>query len=298
MIWQLFLLLPDPAAVAIFSYVVGVVLWHFEGRIQIHGGVLMSNHLHLVVFDRDAERTDLLNRLYSVLARAINRLRERKGRLFDLPSHKDKRAILDPEGALRALVYLICNPVQAGVVEWPHEWPGSLGDWRQILTVPIAVTKPLQFFSQRSSAEGGMPDEVCYYLTKLPCFEHLEDAEYEALIRERVEEECLRIHAERGAPVLGVPAALSHPVHHRPEEPDREVAHPEHRFYCEPERAQEFLDLWIEWVALYFEVRDRWIAGHREGVEFPPGTDAYHRLEDAPRGELEPGDPFAWLFPP
>ena len=70
------------------------------------------------------------------------------------------------------------------------------------------------------------------------------------------------------------------------------------RFRCEPSRVKEFLDLWIEWVAVYMRARQLWISGRREGVEFPPGTDEYHRLEDAPKAELESDSPFAWNFPP
>ena len=294
-IWQLFLLLPDREAVQIFKYALGTSLTKPRCRVQVHGGVLMSNHLHLVTYDPKGERTEFLAGYYSVLARAINKHRGRKGRLFDLPGYKDKRPIMDPDSALRALVYLICNPVQAGLVEWPHEWPGSLGDWRQILTVPISATKPTVFFDQRSSSAGGSSDEVLYYLTKLPCYVGMEDEDYEAMIREAVEAECRRIHAERDAPVLGVKAALSLPVDTRTRTPDREIDRDADRFCCDPSRVQEFLELWLEWVALYFAVRDKWIAGKREGLEFPPGTDAYYHLEGAPRADLDPDSPFAWL---
>ena len=298
-IWQLFLLLPDRWAVQIFQYVIGITLIALEGRVEVHGGVLMSNHLHLLIYDPKAERTDFLNRCYSVLSRAMNRLRGRKGRLFDLPSQKDKAPILDADSALRSLVYAICNPVKAGLVEWPHEWPGSLGDWRQILTVPISVTKPLQFFDQSPSSEGGKPQEVLYYLTKLPCFEDEDDAVYEALVREAVRAECERIHAERDAPVLGVEAALSLPVDTRAAKPDLEIGRDtSRRFRCDPNRVQEFLQIWVEWVVVYVKARERWSRGERVGVEFPPGTDNYRRLEKAPTAELDPDSPFAWLFPP
>jgi REP element-mobilizing transposase RayT len=300
-IWQLFLLLPDRFAVQIFQYALGAALLSFkdpERRLQIHAGVLMSNHLHLVAYDPQAERTNFLNRFYSPLARAINKLRARTGRLFDLSSYKDKAPIMDRDSALHTIVYTICNPVKAGLVMWPHEWPGSLGDWRQILTVPISVTKPLQFFDQRGPGQGGKPQEVLYYLTMPTCFrEDLTDAQYERLIRDAVRAECERIHAERNAPVLGVEAALALPTDTRSATPDTEFDRASNRFRCDPARVKEFLDLWVEWVACYMRIRDRWTSGQREGVEFPPGTDEYHRLEDAPIAELEPDSPFAWLYP-
>ena len=115
-IWRLFLLLPDRLAVQIFQYVIGITLLTFEGakKLEVHAAVLMSNHLHLVAYDPEAERTNFLNRLYAQLARAINKHRKRKGRLFDLPSHKDKSQIMDPDGILRSIVYTICNPVPEG----------------------------------------------------------------------------------------------------------------------------------------------------------------------------------------
>jgi len=184
-------------------------------------------------------------------------------------------------------------------VLWPHEWPGSLGDWRRILTVPISVTKPLHYFDQRGPDEGGKPQEVLYYLTMPTCFlrEDMLPDEYEALIRDAVRAECERIHAERKAPVLGVEAALALPVDTRTAAPDAEIDRDANRFRCDPERVKEFLDLWVEWVACYVQIRARWTRGEREGVEFPPGTDEYRRLEDAPVAELDPDSPFAWLHP-
>ena len=300
-IWQLFLLLPDQEAVQIFKYTLGATLLSFKPkeRLEVHAGVLMSNHLHLVAYDPEAERTNFLNRFHSPLARAINKHRGRKGRLFDLPTAKDKSSILDRAAALHSVVYTICNPVQAGLVRWPHEWPGSLGDWRQLLTVPIVATKPRQFFDQRGPDEGGKPEEVLYYLTMPRCFaqEGMQKDEYEAMIRDAVQAECERIHAERDAPVLGVEAALSLPTDTRTANPDTQIDRDTDRFRCDPARVKEFLDLWVEWVASYMAVRKRWKRGERQGVEFPPGTDEYRRLEDAPVAELDPDSPFAWLHP-
>jgi len=301
-VWRLFLLLPDPLAVQIFEYVIGITLRSFkrEEQLEVHAAVLMSNHLHSVVYDPAAERTSFLNRLYSQLARAINKLRERRGRLFDLPSPRNKSQIMDRDALVRSIVYTICNPVRAGLVDWPHEWPGSLGDWRQILTVPIVAQKPEQFFNQ----SGGHPAEVVYYLTMPVCFrrENMSSKDYEAMIRDAVQAECERIHAERGGvPVLGVKAALSLPVDHRPRtpEPEPEEDTSRYRWSGDPEAAQHFLNLWIEWIALYMEMRDLWTAGKRgPRVVFPPGTDVYRRQEDAPTPDLDPDSPFAWLFPP
>jgi len=145
-----------------------------------------------------------------------------------------------------------------------------------------------------------LPNEVVYYLT-MPAYyrrQGMLPAEYEALVRDAVRAECERIHAARNAPVLGVKKALSLSVDTRPTKPDDERDEPGHRFrFCSPEQVQEFLEAWVEWVAVYVRMRKLWTSGRRKGVLFPAGTDNYRRLEDAPTGDLDDDSPFAWNYP-
>ncbi len=294
---QRFWLTPVRKIANAYRYTLGASLLHFEGRIRLHAGCQMSNHDHLVVTDDLGERTQFLNRRNALLARCLNRIHERKGRLFGNPNYKEKEHLFTARSVLGTVVYTLCNPVRAGLCDWPHEWPGTIGDWRQILTVPIVESKPSRFYSQASPDQGGQVDEVLFYLAQPKCFDHLEPDEYEELIRETVREECREIHAARSGPPLGVRAALATPPESRPREPNREVERDYRRWRGDPEQVQLFLQAWIAWVSAYIEARERWMAGARKGVIFPPGTDAYHHLEHAPREDLPPDSPFQFQDP-
>ena len=292
---QQFLLRPDPPSANTFRYTLGVSAEGLKQRVRFAAGSQMSNHQHLVACDQEAERSEFLARQNALLARSMNVLRKRKGSFWDAPTRKDKEQLRSAQSVLNAIVYTLCNPVAAGLVDYPHEWPGTLGDWRQLLTVPITATKPLHFHNQASPEEGGPPSSLTYYLAKPACFEALETPEYEALVREAVQRECERLIAARGGrPPLGVRAALSLPPTAVPASLDTEIDRSPSRFTGDPAEVARLTAAWIAWSAAYLEARRRWIRGEREGVEFPPGTDAYRRREDAPTTPLEPDSPFAF----
>jgi len=290
---QRFLLLPDDEARNLYRYTLGLAACEPKRRMKVHAAVQMSNHTHEVVFDRKGCDSDYRSHKNSLLARALNVLRRIKGRVFDSPSRRDREVLLDRAAVLAAIVYVFCNPVRAGICDWPHEWPGTLGDWRRILARPVVAVRPSFFFDQRDPDEGGAPLQVRFYLTKPPAFDDLTRSQYERLVREAVKAECLRIHAERTSPPLGVRRALQLPWDHVPASPDGEIQRPARRFTGDPNLVRQLLLEWMVFVARYLEVRERWMRGERKGVVFPPGTNKYRHRERAPTARLDADSPYA-----
>lgn len=292
---QQFLLRPDPSSVNAYRYVLGLSTQKLDERVRYLAGMQMSNHQHLVSYDQAAERSRFLSYQNGLLARSMNTLRGRKGSFWDAPTRKDKERLLSAEAVLRAIVYTLCNPVAAGLVDYPHEWPGTVGDWRQILTVPITASRPLHFHDQADPEQGGSPLRVSFHLHKPDCFDFLQPREYEALIRTAVQERCDQLHAARGRRMpMGVAAALALPPTTVPRQRDTRLDRDPYRFMGDPKLVAELTAAWIAWTAAYLAARRRWLRGEREGVEFPPGTDAYHHLENAPVAALSTHSPFVF----
>lgn len=292
-ILQRYLLLPDEGARNLYRYTLGLAASEPTRPMKVHAAVQMSNHIHEVIFDRRGRDSDYRAHKNSVLARALNALRKIKGRVFDTPTRRNREVLLDQAAVLAAIVYTFCNPVQAGICDWPDEWPGTLGDWRRVLSTPIVAVRPTFFFDQRDPDRGGAPLRVRFYLTKPPAFDHLTRSQYERLIRESVKDECMRIHAERSQPVFGVRRALELSWEHVPVVQDREIERGAYSFVGDPELVKRLLLEWMIFVAHYMEVRSRWLRGEREGVEFPPGTDKIRHRERAPTARLDADSPYA-----
>lgn len=83
---------------------------------------VMSNHVHLLVRDSNGELADWACYLLGNLARAINRIRDRSGVVFG--RRYSAEPILDHEALRDRLVYVVTNPVQAGLCGRGRDWPG------------------------------------------------------------------------------------------------------------------------------------------------------------------------------
>jgi REP element-mobilizing transposase RayT len=94
---------------------------HFP-RLRVLALCVMSNHLHLVVRDEKAELASWAGFFLGHLARAVNRIRKRSGTCFE--RRYSAEPILDDEALIDRLVYVVTNPVQAGLCQRARDWPG------------------------------------------------------------------------------------------------------------------------------------------------------------------------------
>ena len=84
---------------------------------------LMGNHYHLVVRTPDANLSGGMRHLNGVFTQASNRRHNRSGHLFQ---GRYKAILVDEDAYLLELSrYVVLNPVRAGLVHTPQEWPWS-----------------------------------------------------------------------------------------------------------------------------------------------------------------------------
>jgi REP element-mobilizing transposase RayT len=92
--------------------------------IRILAYALMPNHYHfLVAVDREGALSQFFQRLFNSYSQAFNRQQNRSGTLFE---GRAKSILVDRTEYIYALVrYIHLNPVLAGLVNAPDEWPFS-----------------------------------------------------------------------------------------------------------------------------------------------------------------------------
>jgi putative transposase len=118
-----FLLRPDRALNS------AVLEWLARARlrfpaVRLHAVCVMSNHLHIVLCDQSGELADWASYLLGNLARAVNRIRGRSGSCF--ARRYSAEPILDVEALYDRVLYVVTNPVKAGLCARVSDWPGVM----------------------------------------------------------------------------------------------------------------------------------------------------------------------------
>lgn len=91
--------------------------------IVLHCYVLMSNHYHLIIETPEANLSKAMHHINSSYTAYINRKRNRAGHLFQ---GRYKAIVVDKDSYLLELSrYIHLNPVRAGIVEKPEDYPWS-----------------------------------------------------------------------------------------------------------------------------------------------------------------------------
>jgi len=106
---------------AIAEVVVEAILWRDGREYDLCAWVVMANHVHLVFRQRDGwPLAVVMRRLKSYSALQANRLLGRSGAFWGR-EYWDTMLKFD-EHLERAVQYVICNPVNAGVVDEPQKY--------------------------------------------------------------------------------------------------------------------------------------------------------------------------------
>lgn len=101
----------------VLSEVVSVFNW------VCHAWCLMTNHYHLLVETPDGNLSKGMRQLNGVYTQASNRRHGRVGHLFQ---GRYKAILVDSDSYLLELArYVVLNPIRAGMVENPGDWPWS-----------------------------------------------------------------------------------------------------------------------------------------------------------------------------
>ena len=90
---------------------------------KIHTYCLMDNHYHLLVETKDPNLFKGMQSLNSRYAQLFNKVFDRSGHLFQ---GRYKSFLVEKDDyLLNVVIYIIMNPVRAGMVEHPRRWPWS-----------------------------------------------------------------------------------------------------------------------------------------------------------------------------
>ncbi len=169
---------------------------------------------------------------HGLFARIMNVHLGRKSNFFDGSCSYSGLHCVDAEDVLDRMVYVTTNPVAAGLVERPEDWPGAISLPEHFLedAPPIVATRPTDLLRSRGRSEkqtqdartrarghrkpkDPLPDQVVVKLTIPAAYRYLGRKAFVALYRDRVNVrlEMLRDERERRADrkkrrVLGVEA--------------------------------------------------------------------------------------------
>ncbi len=139
-----FRLRPGAETTHILAYCLALALE--KTGVVLHAACFMSNHHHLVVADPRGELPNFLRELHRLTAKAMN---ASQGQWENLWSAEPCSAVrlADDYDVVDKIAYVAVNPVAAGLVAKPEEWPG-LSVWTEGV-VPLA--RPQHYF--RSGGE-------------------------------------------------------------------------------------------------------------------------------------------------
>jgi len=239
----------------------------------------MSNHYHVVIYDRAGRYPEFIEHFHKLLARSQNALR---GRWENFWSSEQTCVVklVDREAVLDKLAYTAANPVLDHLVERVHHWPGVNGFSALLNGRTLRARRPLHFFRP----DGRMPDELEMSPT-IPA-ELGPAAEVLSELRGRVHRLELERAAERlrtGGRVLGRRAVLAQSWRDQPgsREPRRNLR-PRIATPNQWARVEALLRN-RSFVLEYADARARW----RDGIAavFPPGTYWLRRFAAVPVAE-------------
>jgi REP element-mobilizing transposase RayT len=261
----MFLLRPSALTNAVFEYALAVTARRYG--IQLHAYCVLSNHWHCVLTDPRGQLPEFQRDLGSTVARALNAALGR-WESFWAPGSYSAVALQDPDDVLDKMVYVLANPVAAGLVQRGSEWPGLWSAPKRIGAGPREVKRPKHFFRKG----GGAPEVVMLGLAYPPGFFAEEDfrQRLEVALEKREGQAAEALGAE-GRWFLGARKAMAQEPFARPasEEPRRGL---KPRIACRDKwKRIEALGRLKTFLAEYREAWKAFRAGVRATI-FPEGT--------------------------
>src|SRR5512135_2878831 len=134
-----FLLRPSRATNQTFLYVLALAAARY--RVRVHAFCVLSNHVHLVVSDPEANLPAFHQFLDALIARAVNASLGR-WEAFWAPDTYSAVRLVSPRDVVDKAAYVLANPVEAGLVAAGAAWPGLWSTPERIGGDPLVVARP------------------------------------------------------------------------------------------------------------------------------------------------------------
>ncbi|MFV8750399.1 transposase [Nannocystaceae bacterium ST9] len=259
-----FFLLPNAQTKQVFEYALARAA-RLTG-VVLHAWTVMSNHYHLVVTDPLGRLPQFLQRLNSLVARALNFQYGRKESFWKSGSYNAVE-LLTEAAILDKMIYTLANPVSAGLVKHAWRWEG-------------ASSVGLRFGESRgvkrpAFVRAGEDIEVLTLIA--PKSSVNSPTDLDELVRQmlfaRENEIEAAIEAKAGT-FLGMKAVLEHPWSHaaHSDEGEKKTGSIQPRFAAKDgEILRQAIDTWKKWLDAYHRAKASFCDGVRDAI-FPLGT--------------------------
>jgi REP element-mobilizing transposase RayT len=115
--------------------------------IEVIAVCVMSNHMHEVLFDRRGEISKFLQERNAMFANLVKVRYGLPSSVFDKANGTYNRL----EGATAIadkIAYALANPVEAGLVASPEEWPGMISAVEDLFGATTVVARPCEYLAQ------------------------------------------------------------------------------------------------------------------------------------------------------
>jgi REP element-mobilizing transposase RayT len=159
-------------------------------HVRLHAYCFLSNHYHLVVTDLDGQLPEFCRWLAEFVAKCINASLGRWECVF-APGTYNAVRLEDPEAVLDKMVYVLANPVSAGLVRDGRQWPGVRSRPEDVGRTVVA-RRPEVFFR----SDGDMP----------------QTSSLDPTLTHHADKRPLRARISAGLTLLGAPHAYIHGV--------------------------------------------------------------------------------------
>ncbi len=270
-VMDLFRLVPSKVVNRVASYWLIRAARKYE--IEIISFLVMSNHFHFLLRAPKGNISRFMQLFKAQVARELNREANKEGTFW--AKRFDAIEVVDDGALLDRVLYTLCNPAKADLVETVGEWPGVSSAAAQLQGQPLSV----ETFDSTAWKRAGRPANRNSFrkILTLELYVPRSMKKYDSpegrkklrkLVLER-EEEHRKLRQAKRKRVLGRRRVLQMPVTASSREVDRSPAPPCHA--STPEARQEYLVRRAAMLNWYCEASARYRAGE-EGVEFPPGT--------------------------
>ena len=138
----------------IFAYCLALAMQ--KTGVVLHAACVMSNHHHLVVTDPHGLLPDFLRELHRLTAKAMNAAQGEWENLWAAEPCNVVRLITDDD-VEEKIAYVIANPVTAGLVKHPDEWPGFAAWGERTIT----TQRPAPYFREGGACPDVLRLELC-----------------------------------------------------------------------------------------------------------------------------------------